>query len=94
MSEETELVGLLGRRFPTLAGTDAVESLGLYGAGAWAAGAEGLKAHGIPVPARVHAALATTAGQGRTHRSHRGMGANAVRLIDPTSEGMTKWPTR
>lgn len=95
MSAEADLLTQLGRSFPSLSGPEGaarVESLGLYTASVWRAGAEGLLARGVQVPAPIHQALVASAAQvsqarqgGTTFLCHlrRGMAndANYVSVI-------------
>jgi serine/threonine protein kinase len=92
-SQEAELIAQLGKSFPSLGGPEGakrIEGLGLYTAGAWAAGAEGMQARGVQIPTDVHAALAAIAGRvkqarrgGTTFLCHvrRGM-ADDVKYVD------------
>ncbi|MBI3726132.1 hypothetical protein HY251_19560, partial [bacterium] len=68
-AEETDLVQLLQRTFPSLAslpldeGLRRAEGLGLYTATVWSAGTAGLASRGIAIAPDVHAALSPAAAQ-------------------------------
>jgi hypothetical protein len=67
VSAEADLVQVLSQLFPAFRALPAgeperrTEALGLYAAQVWAAGPEGLRARGVPIPPQVHGPLAPIA---------------------------------
>jgi len=64
VSDDRDLLSLLGRRFPSLRaadGAERLERLGAYAAGLWAAGRDALRRCGVPASAELHTALAGVA---------------------------------